>query len=1477
MYSTRWKFAHPHAAVAENLLQELEYNAGSRKKPLFLACHDKGSNLYPLRAAPTGFACPSLLERAQNKPDVESHLRHLMKQRLKGENKSVYIPPRAKAGLNASDDARFSLMARIGEFIASEQKVFLLLGDSGAGKSTFIRALECDLWKLYKKGDPIPLHINLPAINKPDQDMIAKQLRRSEFSESQIRELKIHRQFILICDGYDESQQTHNLYTTNRLNQPGEWQAKMVISCRTEYIGSDYLDRFQPKDRNMTLETTLFQEAVITPFSIDQVEAYVSQYVAIHQPVWEAKVYKQALNQVPSLKELVRNPFLMSLSLEVLPRMMDPEQGFSATRITKVALYDEFVEYWLERGKKRLGEKALSPQARAAFESLSNEGFTKYGIDFLKKLSVAIYKEQDGHPIVKYSRDKDGGSWKSEFFSREEEKQLLLEACPLTRNGNQHGFIHRSLLEYGLTRAVFDPEEYEEISAQQPPRSRRESTSSVLSFEIRGDTERVETDNDREPDIGSPLAWRSFVNEPSLLQFLEDRVNQEPVFKQQLLDYIEYSKKDKKWRTAAANAITILVRAGVEFRSADLRGIRIPGADLSHGDFESANLRGADMRKANLRNAWLRGTDLSKAQMVGVQFGELPSLKHDKPVLSCMYSPDGGSLAVGLKNGTINVYATSDWQTLWTSEGHSKNVVSVAFAPDGNRIVSGSWDTTLRLWDEATGQCCYVIVGHTGRVNCVAYSPQGDSIASCSYDKTVRLWDAETGNRRHILSGHTASAIMVAYSLKEDNIASCSNDKTVRLWDVATGVCLYTLSDHTRRVTSIAYSPQGDLLASASEDNTVKIWEVKTGSCSHTLTGHSDEVGHVLFSPRGNQLASRSLDRTVRLWDSEAGTCIHTLPCYSAFPALAYSIQGDLVASNGFNNTVQLWDTETGKCRHVFTGHTEEVRHILFAPKGDHIASADLNNTVQPWTMGTGATRNVSRGHEQAILSVQYSSDRRQIASCSDDGTIRLWDVKTGACLHKLIGHNNRVLGIAYSPNEDRIASFSNDRTIRLWDAQTGVCLHTLTDHEGGVLSIAFSPKGDRIISCCSNDSTIQLWNVQTGDSEKVLIGHGKEVTAVIYSPRDEQVASGSMDGTVRIWNVETGECQHTLADHTRSITSIVYSPNGNQIASLSADETMRLWNVKTGWCDCVFDRGYSSPITTVVFSTRKSLFATGNSTGEVVIHDATTEDPLRERIGHKERIECIAFSPSDEFLFSSDTTGEAKLWDTKTGGCHWDFRYDMQQIGQGKKTRVAWIDSKVASFVTGGSDGSLRVWEVIKENEGRYRVRMQWRSADGQLCAEGVRLQDVKGLSDLNKKLLEERGAVIEASDLNKGLLDELGATMKANALSMLLKRYSASVEASVLNEMLQEEPGALEEELGALEEEPGAFDEDSGAFDEDPGALEEASVPYNNLLDECGAVKEASVLNNKILEERRAVMEASDQIREALKTIIVSLISSK
>jgi predicted AAA+ superfamily ATPase len=103
-----------------------------------------------LKVVLPAMASPSLLDRVQERPDVERQIRQLRRQRLKehGGN-AVYIQPQGIANLQAREDTRFPLMEKVEQFLESDQKVFLLLGESGAGKSTFNRELERQLWEAY--------------------------------------------------------------------------------------------------------------------------------------------------------------------------------------------------------------------------------------------------------------------------------------------------------------------------------------------------------------------------------------------------------------------------------------------------------------------------------------------------------------------------------------------------------------------------------------------------------------------------------------------------------------------------------------------------------------------------------------------------------------------------------------------------------------------------------------------------------------------------------------------------------------------------------------------------------------------------------------------------------------------------------------------------------------------------------------------------------------------------------------------------------------------------------------------------------------------------------------------------------------------------------------------------------------------------------------------------------------------------------
>ncbi|KAF9278113.1 hypothetical protein BGZ68_008772, partial [Mortierella alpina] len=427
------------------------------------------SKHYPLRSRLPLPEASSLLAQVQEIPLVEFDLHQLKARRIKEYKQPVYIPPLAKANLQASENDASPLKEKIKEFLNSDRQVFLVLGDSGAGKSTFNRYFEHELWKNYKQGGIIPLFINLPAVSENYQDMIGKQLQLYDFSRTKIKELKKHRQLVLICDGYDETQLRTNLHTVNKLNQEGQPNIKMIISCRSTYIGSDYHNLFQPQqsDRYSAIATNLYTEAVIVPFSSDQIEDYVGQFVRdpeVHKLmgdsiIWSTKDYMDKLKSIPNMKELVRNPFLLSLALRALPVVVKDAVDLANVKITRLTLFDSFINQWLELSKLRLENVNLSAETMSALQELLDEGFTVSAIGFSKDLAAAIFKEQDGNPVVQYTPRVDKTTWKVNFFGPRPDITLLRESNPLSRAGTQHKFFHRSLLKYFYSRHVYEPSE----------------------------------------------------------------------------------------------------------------------------------------------------------------------------------------------------------------------------------------------------------------------------------------------------------------------------------------------------------------------------------------------------------------------------------------------------------------------------------------------------------------------------------------------------------------------------------------------------------------------------------------------------------------------------------------------------------------------------------------------------------------------------------------------------------------------------------------------------------------------------------------------------------------------------------------------------------------------------------------------------------------------------------------------------------
>lgn len=1039
---------------------------------------------YPLRARlPYPNLC-SLLFIAQKFPEVEDDLGRVKRQRLEQVQLPVYIPLWAKANLQDSNDKISPLMGKITEFLASDRFVMLIQGESGAGKTTFSNRLEYELLNTYTRGGPIPLFINLATIDRPNNELIGKQSKAYNFSDDQIQHLKQFRQFILVCDGYDEGRENINYHNTNKLNQPDEWNVKMVISSRSQYLGKEYRRCFMPMSGSCYSRTTddLFQEAVIVPFSREQIISYIDQFAPLEGRTWTTDEYLISMTNIPGLMDHVKNPFVLKLALDSLPHIDRSGLKLAGVKITRAVLYDTFAYYWIDFNKRQIEGMTLPTKEKDALDTILRTGFHFINHDFLKRLARAIAEEQSESPGVQYVESEDKNTWRADFFGEEALTRMLRDSALLTRTGHNFRFVHQSVQEYFYSCTICSPLPGGDTSGY------------FASWAL---------------DYNGPLFKKNLLRQSSVMEFLVDRVKQYPDFVNQLRTIVEQSKIDAAFTVAATNAITILVRAGVHFNGVDLQGIRIPGADLSGGQFDSVKFQKADLTGVNFTRTWLRQVDFTDAKMKSARFGQLPSIESANAIESGAYSPDGSMVALGEYDGGIEVIDTTNWNKKYLLSGHSKKPASLAFSPNSRQLVSGGHDAGLRLWDLTRGECLFVMQGHDHCVNEVRFSPCDKMIASASHDHTVRIWDAETGKNLHVLEGHANYVLSVDFSPDGRRPGSASEDGTLRFWDAETGDAGAAAGDYGP-VYKFAWSPSGEWMA-ISRYNTAEIRDCHHLGLSAVLEGHVGKILNLAYSPNGDLLVTAGEDHTVRVWDTATGAQVSLFTGHEGYVNFCtFSSDGQRIASGGDDGRLRLWDvfgssTPTTGAEHF--GHLGSVSSVNYTPDGKSLFSSSGIGEVRNWVASTGAAGPVEIESVADLLATAISPDGTILAGGGrDDTTIfQLWDCRTGAALRTLKGHDGFIYDLAFSPCSRWIASASADQTARLWDLQDNDSKsHTLVklDRKNSDCPrfVAFSPMTENLAIGFRN-SAVHLYHYWTKRLLKIFQVDNLSLGSMDFSP----------------------------------------------------------------------------------------------------------------------------------------------------------------------------------------------------------------------------------------------------------------------------------------------------------------------------------------------------------------------------------------
>ncbi|KAI9280522.1 WD40-repeat-containing domain protein [Sporodiniella umbellata] len=162
--------------------------------------------------------------------------------------------------------------------------------------------------------------------------------------------------------------------------------------------------------------------------------------------------------------------------------------------------------------------------------------------------------------------------------------------------------------------------------------------------------------------------------------------------------------------------------------------------------------------------------------------------------------------------------------------GHEDEVCGLKWRPDGGLLASGANDNTVNIWDARRPTPKHTLRAHNGAIKALAWSPWSNHTLATGGgrdDKRIIFWDATRGSRMSsILTDSQVTSLHWSSHYQEITSTHGFPNNHISVWEYPTKNKIASFSAHDSRILHSALSPDGEMLATAAADDNVKFWRL---------------------------------------------------------------------------------------------------------------------------------------------------------------------------------------------------------------------------------------------------------------------------------------------------------------------------------------------------------------------------------------------------------------------------------------------------------------------------------------------------------------------------------------------------------------------------------------------------------------------------------------------------------------------------
>ncbi len=699
--------------------------------------------------------------------------------------------------------------------------------------------------------------------------------------------------------------------------------------------------------------------------------------------------------------------------------------------------------------------------------------------------------------------------------------------------------------------------------------------------------------------------------------------------------------------------------------------------------------------RADPANREIRERLISVLTFRSFALSQFPPLRHEGPVSSVVWSPDGMTIVTASSAGEVQLWDALSGQARGAKLVHEAPVTDLAFDSEGRRLLVVTRES-VRIHDLKTGTEYILRARLAQPVHGAAWVDEGEQVIVFGREN-ARVFDSQLGARldTHPIL-HSTRITDADVSSDGTRLVTGTKGGSVRVWSLPSGEKLAGPFTHNG-LKSVAFHRNGSRLIAGGYGNRGRIWNIDSHQEEDWSLSHEDVVEHVSFSPEGTLALTCSRDGIAQLWNQTTGEKQGPpLRHRGQVTHAVFSPDGIRLLTFGTADTAYLWNTLDGRLLVEPIRLPHAVTSGAFHPEGHSLVLGCHDGSAYVLDIRPGQALPLSFG--KAIYAADWSPDSARVATAGRDGRVQVWDSRSGHTLElKEMKHAGWVIDIAFGPDGTRLATGAVDGTATIWNAGTGEVLASVR-HDGRVSAVEFSPDG-RLLATASFDHTARVWEVDTG--EPILTApfqHRSRVWFARFSPDGQRLATCSSDDTARVWDLSNGQPVTPSFLHDDDARRLVFHPSSLSLFTGSDDLSVSRWDITSVTTPC-WRTHHRGPISQLDVSPDGQRLLSSSIDGTAMIWHAETGEPLTEPLQHAHQLSDAAFSPGGDRVATSSFDKTVRLWDGRTG------KPISEAIHHEDRVLSVKFSADEKSLMTLTEDGRVHIWPLPRSSSPATRL----------------------------------------------------------------------------------------------------------------------------------------------------------------------------